>query len=214
LGIQDGMSRWIALKARVDCPECGQPVLLDGPWAKVRCPSCDAVSPVAEMWNHLVKHSPEDGGQGKHFNLKSVRNPSWPVPTVDYAVNQNHPPICDCGAVLNSVAEIPDGTDATFHCPECGIGHDTFPPPRHLYAGVLQVFLAVRENQQGARAAVADVKPVMFGCPNCGANLKIHGENHRIVTCEYCEADAFLPAELWHRLHPVRKRRAFWLRCR
>jgi hypothetical protein len=207
------MAKWIALKARVDCPECGQPVFLEGPWADMRCPSCHATSPVGEIWDYLVSFAAEEAPRGKRFKLGSVRNLNWPVPTVDYAVKVNQPPVCECGNVLDAVSQIQSGTDSTFHCPQCGAVHETFPAPKHVH-GVAQVFLARREDQQGTTETAPDAKPVIFSCPQCSASLKIHSEHRRIVTCEFCDSDVFLPAELWHRLHPVRRRRAFWFRSR
>jgi hypothetical protein len=32
-----------------------------------------------------------------------------------------------------------------------------------------------------------------------------------MTDCLYCKTTIFLPAELWHALHPVEKRRAWWV---
>ncbi len=159
-----------------------------------------------------MERASEKAPGGTKFEQKIIINTGWATPTVSYAMNKNHPPICNCGEVLDEVSQIASGTDGAFHCPACGLKHETFPAPRFVRGSAVQVFLAVRENQQ-ATVSVPDAKPVLFACPNCGANLHIDSEAKRIVTCQYCECDVFLPADLWHRLHPVRRRRAFWIRC-
>lgn len=138
--------------------------------------------------------------------------------TIYVGLNKDHPPLCSsCDEVLGEVeTEVPDGTDGTFHCPACGASLPTWPAPGYLaQAKVAQVFLAPPEDSQStAEPAAASLKPILFECPNCGAKLTITGDSRRVSTCEYCDADMFLPAALWNQLHPVRRRRAFWLRCK
>ena len=53
-------------------------------------------------------------------------------------------------------------------------------------------------------------KVMMFACLACGAGLKADGSS-RSVECTYCNADNFLPNELWMRLHPVPKPVVFFM---
>ncbi len=206
---------WIALKARVDCPECGLPVMLEGPWANMRCPSCHSETPVGYLWSPLIAAAQADAPGGRRFAPKFMLDTSKPITSVYYAVNKNQPPICaGCDQAIEGLDTIETGTDTTFHCSRCGAPHDTFPAPKHLRNGAAQIFLAVRETAQGAEPPAATTKPVLFNCTNCGGNLKITAETTRIVGCQYCEVDLFLPQALWNALHPVRKRRAFWIRLR
>jgi DNA-directed RNA polymerase subunit RPC12/RpoP len=56
------------------------------------------------------------------------------------------------------------------------------------------------------------MRPVLFSCARCGANLEVTADTKRILTCSYCDSDLFLPDALWRALHPVQKRRPFWVR--
>ena len=47
----------------------------------------------------------------------------------------------------------------------------------------------------------ASAKPVLFTCPSCAGNLEIDGSD-RMVTCEFCDSQIYLPDDLWFRLHP------------
>ena len=47
----------------------------------------------------------------------------------------------------------------------------------------------------------ASAKPVLFTCPSCAGNLEIDGSD-RMITCEFCDSQIYLPDDLWFRLHP------------
>jgi predicted RNA-binding Zn-ribbon protein involved in translation (DUF1610 family) len=212
-----GVTRWCALKVRVDCPECGTPILIDGPYRRALCEGCRAHVSVANLWRGLVERALEDGSGGRHFRGKSFIWAGNVVPQIIYAANRDHPPLCSaCDEPIPAADDVPDGTDGQFYCPACGAAHPTWPAPGYLTsARVTQVFMAPPEDEQGraiAAAAPSDARPIMFSCVNCGGALKISADSPRVVPCEYCEVDNHLPAELWNRLHPVRRRRAFWLR--
>jgi hypothetical protein len=176
---------WIALKARVDCPECGLPVLLEGPWAAMRCPSCHSETAIGYWWGKLVAAAQEQAPGGRRFAPRFAMDTSKPIPSIFYAVNKGQPPICSgCDKVLDAATQVATGTDGSFQCTHCGEAHETFPAPRHLQGGVAQVFLALREGEQLAATTAQKAKPVMFSCTNCGGNLKITAETTRIVTCQ------------------------------
>src|SRR6185437_12497888 len=42
----------------------------------------------------------------------------------------------------------------------------------------------------------------VFYCANCKAPLPVDGSN-RVVKCQYCATDVYLPDDLWQRMHPV-----------
>ncbi len=214
------MPRWCAVKMRVDCPECGSPVLLDGPYKRAACTACGARVSVANVWNWVVERALTDGGRGRHFQLSTlVQAGKNALGNIHVALNKDHPPICaSCDAVLDELDQaVADGTNGTFHCPACGAPHPTWPAPGYLkQAGVIQTFLAPPEDAPASAAITPGTtpKPILFLCPNCGASLKIGTETKRISTCEFCDVDTYLPPALWNQLHPVRRRRAFWLRCK
>jgi hypothetical protein len=111
---------------------------------------------------------------------------------------------------------VPPGGDGRLSC-KCGACIATFPPPEWLRRAVptaVQLFGAARESAPEGLAVVESstaIKPVVFGCPRCGAGLDIAAESPRILTCKYCDSDLYLPDALWHALHPVKKRTPFWV---
>jgi hypothetical protein len=53
-------------------------------------------------------------------------------------------------------------------------------------------------------AAPAAAKPILFPCPAGNPSLPVDGAA-RTVECTCCKATAYLPNDLWRRLHPVRR---------
>jgi len=47
------------------------------------------------------------------------------------------------------------------------------------------------------------IKPVLFSCPSCAANLEVDGSK-RMIICKFCDSKVYLPDDLWHELHPAR----------
>ncbi len=204
------MPTWYAVKMRLPCPECGESSFVDGPWSSVRCPHCGATTDIEFLWQKVLDRARREGQA--EFQNATYLDTSRPVAANQYSFASGLAPTCTCSAAMD-VDAIPDGADGLFACGACGAQHDTFSAPPHLQSlQVRQVFLAVREDQQLVTPDAPDARPIMFSCTSCGAALRITTETARIVRCEYCDVDLFLPAALWNQLHPVRRRRAFWLR--
>ncbi|MES0489704.1 MAG: hypothetical protein ABUK01_06925 [Leptospirales bacterium] len=53
---------------------------------------------------------------------------------------------------------------------------------------------------------------IMFTCLQCGGALKITEATPRILSCEYCSTDQYMPDTLWKTLHPIPKKRAWFIR--
>ncbi len=187
--------------------------MVDGPWAEMSCPHCHTKTDISDVWKHVVRLAME---QKNRFEPVVRVDLNSPYPHLRFAAASGIRPVCpSCGQHLKKVTNaIQDGTDEDFPCPKCGVLLPTWPAPPYLRrAAVIQVFLGLREAEQGRETTDETVRPVMFDCTNCGAPAKVTTESPRIISCEFCEVDLFLPQSLWSRMHPVRTRRAFWLRC-
>lgn len=55
-------------------------------------------------------------------------------------------------------------------------------------------------NKSGEKLP-SSAKPVLFTCPSCAGNLKIDGTD-RMIECQFCNSQIYLPDDLWFRLHP------------
>ena len=57
-----------------------------------------------------------------------------------------------------------------------------------------------------------NAQPVLMACPGCGGGLTISADMERTCACRFCNAQVFIPDELWKRLHPVKVKRGWYVR--
>jgi predicted RNA-binding Zn-ribbon protein involved in translation (DUF1610 family) len=104
--------------------------------------------------------------------------------------------------------------DASAHgrvsiaCEQCGELHAARHPPPWSRDVFPEASFVIGEVTGEVLAEAP--KPVVFKCPSCMASLQIAGEQ-RIVRCQYCESDVYLPDDLWLHFNPASKRALWWL---
>lgn len=214
------MMGWAALKIRIDCPECGGAVMVDSPLPSVTCGECHATIPLKDkegtsLWPWVFHNAFRSKGRQGNFVNENLLDTSAAVPFVYLASHRGSMPQCPACDAWMDLDGVPDGTDGTVPCPSCGAEHPTWPARYADEDGdvtEVQVFLAPPQGSEPGPDEREPPTPVVFACANCGANLKIGAESKRILTCEYCSTDQYLPNDLWNHLHPVRQRRAFMVR--
>ena len=197
-----------------NCPECGQPLMLDGPALQVTCRMCRSLVDIpAAEWKDIVSFPSQMQRQlqlkegdlrtslniGREFTMRVRWGPKQPS--------------CACGALVD-LATCPMGTDADLPC-VCGRTVATFPAPEWLRAVSLratQLWGVLREGVAAPDDVARDsTKPISFSCVECGANLKITSESARLLECTYCKSELFLPDQLWFAIHPIRTRQRWYI---
>lgn len=128
-------------------------------------------------------------------------------------IGPQDPKCTACQSKLDLAAYKP-GMTGELTC-TCGKTMPTEPTPEWVRAfdpKAVQLFnVAPQASGAAPVVATAAAKPVSFGCPECGANLKVTADSPRVLECQYCKTDLFLPDALWRALHPVRKRGAWYV---
>lgn len=196
---------------RTACSECGEPLILDGPLLKARCLACQSLLDIAPAnWKRVLEYRLDNHARQKMVSTVLGFAREW---TFNLRIGPQSPKCAGCEKPLD-VASMPAGMDGDLPCP-CGHLTPTFPAPHWLREAdphAIQLFNAQREDTAAKSPVTARAdRPVSFGCPDCGANLKIKVESPRILECQYCKTDLFLPDALWRALHPVRKRAAWYV---
>jgi DNA-directed RNA polymerase subunit RPC12/RpoP len=201
-------------KLRMECDECGSAVFLNGPVREVECRACRSRLKIdADTWQSLLEVEPEYVTaleRGKHLTGSLASGGRKYV----YYVSLEQPrcPGCKQELVLDAVDP---AADRTVGCPECGHVAATFPAPDWLRAELpraRQLFCAAAEGEdEAAEPEPAALKPVMMTCLHCGGTLEVTSETDRIVACQFCDTDHYLPDALWRRLHPLKKRTPWYL---
>ena len=208
--------RYFVFKLLLACGECGGRFPLEGPTLAATCPACHSV---IELLPKHWKAAVELYRDAAEFALTEGKTRGSSLRDGELELLIRWGPSCPscsaCGLAL-PIDAVPPGGDGKLSC-ACGATVETFPPPawlQELVPTALQMFGASREGTPAGVVALepqAAAKPVLFGCPRCGAGLDITAESPRILACKYCESDLYLPDPLWHALHPVKKRAPFWL---
>lgn len=196
---------------RSSCSECGESLVFAGPVLEVKCEACGSVLPFDERaWSGVLGFRQYAAQAGM---AEGATKSSFISGSASFHVKWGpQRPLCSaCGALLE-LGSVAPGFDGDVACSKCNAPNPTFPAPAWLREAdpkAVQVFGAPRA---GVVAAPQEKpKPVSFACPDCGANLKISADDQRVVTCQYCQGDVFLPASLWLALHPKRKRTPWYV---
>lgn len=191
------------------CSRCGNDYPVNGLVEQVLCAKCGDTDILGEaFWREYLI---EDVGfarvPGARGGGEVLGGPSIEC--------RGLPPFCrSCsaliplGALTEAWGAAKSEGGASIPCASCGELHAGRMPPewgRSVFEGL--VFLFGELATDGAGKAP---KPVIFKCPNCTAALSIAGKK-RVVTCQFCESDVFLPDELWLHLNPAAKKAQWWM---
>lgn len=205
--------RYAGIKVRRQCSHCGQPVPIIGPpREETECPHCLDTFDTRDMWQSLLRDFENDIGYQRGKTQKFVGLGSGSTGEMRFAL-----PACgECGEMIPKPM-LKASAAETFHCPSCGAACGTAPIPEWLRKKVPSAAQFYRSGawagHEGHAAELQDdVKPVSMNCPECDAGLKATAASKRIMSCQYCSAEVYLPDAVWRRLHPVQKVKEWFVR--
>jgi phage FluMu protein Com len=197
-----------AYTVKVDCPHCSNPVMLNGPILTTTCTYClSELTIPKKFWGYILRVK-DSVTYSRLCGFRNVEIKSYLT-----SVRCSH-----CNSVIE-VADIPAGSFKPIKCSECHTLNTTFPAPKWMERikkfsrHADQIFCGVSEGEKTSPKNTA-MKPVIFSCLQCGGSLKITPETPRVMSCTYCGASQYLPDELWRSLHPVKKKREWFVRWR
>jgi hypothetical protein len=193
---KEGPSRWARLQIHTNCPACEHPIPINGPLPHVVCPACGTVKDILTeaIGNYMAwvgESRPIFDGlaiwSGERFQMKCSRASAY------------------CTRCDTDLPPVEPGTDGTIECPGCAATYTTFPVPELFQphaAPARQVYCGQRHPDP----APEDVPTALaFSCPSCGAEQTLAATAGRVHECAFCDANVFIPDELWSQLHPVAK---------
>jgi DNA-directed RNA polymerase subunit RPC12/RpoP len=192
-----------------DCLKCAQPIPINALVSRLTCSSClnEADLP-RKFWQSITS---EAFWARVMLNRTKGRAVSIPSDEVKGQMGWGEPLCPRCKAPLHLPGALEAAaTSGHLDCPGCGQPLAVRPVPRNIIPPQVDYLLyAIGEEPAllpGAAAAIptpASTKPLLFPCPACNASLPVDGAS-RTVECTYCRSNAYLPDDLWRRLHPVR----------
>lgn len=202
--------------ARMECPRCGHPVPLSGPTQTTSCPTClNEVDVPAGVWLELL----DSQFDTLHERLRPGTTQAGTVEVrglrVRFEVAKNRPVCEKCSAPFS--VDALKGRTQDFSCTHCGDRASTEPIPgwiRKMVPTAVQLYsIDPSEEKDGTLDAPAKgAQPILLGCPSCGSSLTITGASERLLPCNYCHKEVYLPDEVWRRLHPVKTAQPFYVR--
>jgi Zn finger protein HypA/HybF involved in hydrogenase expression len=206
-----GNPLYASIEILTKCSECGHPAPINGLVRKVHCNTCQSDFTVGpKTWTMFLEDIQNavtfEGGMSTNYLSHGT--------TVEAAPSL--PRCAACGASF--AREALDACSAdSLACPSCKKPMPCGAAPE--WAAALNpclkaLFGGEMETQAGAEVDLSGRgdKPVLFKCPGCGGTVKITTQSDRLMTCEFCNADVYIPDDLWLRLHPVKKAEPWWVR--
>lgn len=200
------------VECSIRCPRCERPVFLNGPVTALSCRSCrSAIEVPPDFWGGILREAvPEmrklDIGTGSNSTIFGAFSTSLSLARFD--------PYCDsCKTDFESPWELRPGGE--YACRECGEVYPVCAPPDWMDdVGLSAVRMLVNADvgEEPREETQPSSEPVALSCPQCGGWLKVDGSD-RLVECDYCSVQVYLPDDLWFRLHPVRRKRRWFVVC-
>ena len=200
------------VECSIKCPRCDRPVFLNGPVTSVRCRSCQSEIDVpVDFWEGILEDGIPDMretelGTGTGSTIFGTFNTSLTLGRLD--------PYCDsCKTDFENPWQLAPGEE--YKCRECGELYPVSSPPQWMaekLGGVAMLINAEMNGKDGEDDRAETSEPVALACPQCGGWLQVDG-SERLISCQYCDVQVYLPDDLWFKLHPVRKKRRWFVVC-
>ncbi|MBN1435341.1 hypothetical protein JW921_11310 [Candidatus Fermentibacterales bacterium] len=202
------MERFACLEVRIACGSCGQSIPINGPYRRVTCSACFNETPVppdilAGFLNDFEEeYEGLQQGQGQGGTLMSgsgtYKYGYWRIPL-------------RCSS-CKKLLRVPSGTQTeVIRCENCGATYHAFPAPEWLKKEVPSAVVCVtpgpppgEAGQEPLRMDEGSSQLIVMSCPKCGGALEVSSKSERIMSCQYCSCEVYVPDEVWARLHPVR----------
>lgn len=201
---------WSMIEMSLSCPHCDAPVHVDGPYLKLKCVRCHSgIDFPEEVWKRSLDDvragvSGYEQGEGTSSNIFGHFNMRLTYGRLD--------PYCiECKRDFEMKDEYTELS--MIKCPDCGTEAPVSPAPdwfREAVPGATLIVGAWPEGEEAPGESDEKPGPVAYSCPQCGGSLMIDGEN-RMIQCEYCSTNIYLPDDLWLTMHPAKTKTRWFI---
>jgi DNA-directed RNA polymerase subunit RPC12/RpoP len=201
---------YAAFEWSINCPKCDSPVMLNGPLQTALCDKCQSdISIPTDYWKDLLPDIMEEvknelkEGEGSNSNIFGTFKT-----TLLYGKLQ---PRCEkCKTPIPMKEKVTESSKYT--CTECKSIIPLSPSPPWFKKILPAIQLLVNaELETGTKSEESTVSgPIVFSCIKCGGALTVDGSD-RLVPCQYCGVNVYLPDDLWFRLHPMKKKQRWYI---
>jgi DNA-directed RNA polymerase subunit M/transcription elongation factor TFIIS len=200
----------ICLEIKTECKHCGGSLIINALVNEVLCPACHKAN---EFPYGYWKESIISSALNEHKELKEGEGQNSTLISGEYTFNIMYgilKPRCGkCKTSLNPDKFGDYAKSGKTNCEKCGNEISVRTVPENLKGSFPNINFLIGEDSDmfskgdGNIKTPNAVKPILFTCPACAGNLKVDGSD-RVITCNFCNSDIYLPDDLWFRLHPVK----------
>lgn len=186
---------------------------LNGATESVLCSKCQSPMPTSpEFWkdvigDELLEIASFDEKEGRTSTKMMAK-----YGTMQMTYGRLHPRCPKCKADFDDDALVRAASKGKIHCGQCGVATAVRAPPPWLAALFPSVALLAAETvaTTSAAAEAPSAQPVMIHCIQCGGKLAVDGKE-RLLRCQYCNGENYLPDAMWLRLHPAQTNEPWFL---
>jgi DNA-directed RNA polymerase subunit M/transcription elongation factor TFIIS len=201
------------LEIIITCPTCKGDLFVNGPYRIIQCQTCQAVVNLPNsLWKTILTDvkwvlsvsKKDEGKRSKYVSQKGLKI-NW--------LSGNMKPYCmKCKEDLPDIVD-EENSDRVLACPSCGEPMSISQPPKWIKEidGDVVFFLNTSARTSQKMQKEKKVDPVKFTCLNCGEQLTVDG-SQRIVKCNSCKSNCYLPNEIWSHFHKPKKINR-WMVC-
>lgn len=206
----------VKLEIMSNCRKCGFPLPLNAVTDKILCRYCDSYNEINyEKWRDIISQEYTECERSNNYETKSMSAFATGTKVmIDYEKSNV---ICiACNNILTD--EVFDDIDQNkdYECMNCESKIFIRKVPKEIKSVFPGATFIVGEDPHqigGVESKFKEddgSKPVLLRCPSCASNLKIDGTK-RLIACEFCSSNIYLPDDLWFELHPPRKTKSWFV---
>ena len=191
----------VCVELKTRCRYCGNPLIINAITTKIYCKACTKMNAMLEKtWLLLLREAAAYGPGDESTSFIGENQYSL-------MYHKKNPHCEKCRALIPEDIIKKFSSPGIYKCEECGDDISIRPAPDFLKNKFENLTHIVAEDENmlaegdGNFKAPEDIEPVIFTCPACGGALEIDGKE-RMLKCDYCNSNIYLPDDLWFRLHP------------
>ena len=199
----------ICFEIKTKCGYCGNPLLINALVNDVYCNKCNKTSKLSnKLWFSILDDAVKEAPDMK-MNEGQTSTSFTGEYTFSLLYGRQDPKCDECKTEIDPNIINGYTTKGIYECVKCknkisirpspDFVKKKFPSAKWVAGEDSDMFITERKKKK----LPASAKPVLFSCPSCAGNLEIDGTD-RMVTCEFCDSQIYLPDDLWFRLHPAK----------
>ncbi|MFH2005366.1 MAG: hypothetical protein ABI333_02155 [bacterium] len=201
----------VGIEAQINCAACRALTPVNALAEGVHCASCAEQLVIPhEAWSELLSRIAT--AFGFQENGATCEADLWPAPHSGMVrVTREDPRFSDTDSPINMIDATAAAATGYLANPDTGVitsirelpdsYREELPSVSHLVCESTDQ-LPATDVGTALPPSAPSAEPVVFKCPQCGGVLSVDG-SARTTSCEFCGASAYLPDDLWQRIHPT-----------